>query len=101
MDELTFVLESGRPLRVATILSGGPVRAHRSGRWMVWLSRGVRALLRVRREGVSRIPFSAVRSIGDCIELDVDGTTLESMHLERWLGDHLICRLPGSGGETK
>jgi hypothetical protein len=68
---------------------------------MVWLSGAMRALGRVRSAGVSRIPFSAVRCIGSTIQVDVDGRELESGHAERWLAEHVICRIPGSGGTAK
>jgi hypothetical protein len=101
VDALALELRPGRPPRVATILIGGPVRAERIGRWMVWLSRTMRALGRVRSPGVSRIPFSAVRCIGDTIQVDVDGRELESGHVERWLAEHVVCRIPGSDGQAK
>jgi hypothetical protein len=101
VDALALELRPGRPPRVATILIGGPVRAERIGRWARWLSRALRALGRVRSPGVSRIPFSAVRCIGHTIEVDVDGRDLESGHAERWLAEHVVCRIPGSGGQEK
>jgi hypothetical protein len=101
VDALALELRPGRPPRVATILIGGPVRAERVGRWMVWASRLTRALGRVRSAGVSRIPFSAVRCIGATIQVDVDGRDLESGHAERWLADHVVCRIPGAGGGAK
>jgi hypothetical protein len=101
VDALALELRPGRPPRVATILVGGPVRAQRIGRWMVWLSGVMRTLGRVRSAGVSRIPFSAVRCIGSTIKVDVDGDELESGHAERWLAEHVICRIPGAGGESK
>jgi len=54
-----------------------------------------------REEHVSRIPFDKVRRIGDTIELDVEERSLDSEHLERWLKEHVVCRIPGAGGERK
>jgi sporulation protein YlmC with PRC-barrel domain len=102
VDELVITLTDGEQPRVSTILIGGPVRAQRIGRWMVKLRAMVSAILHHEREvGVSRVPFSAVREIGETIELDVDAATLPSGHLERWLGDHIIDHIPGSHGEKK
>jgi sporulation protein YlmC with PRC-barrel domain len=97
VDSLVLALEEGRPPRVAAILVGGPVRAHRIGRWALALERVLRSLGRVRRAGVSTIPFDAVRCIGDTIQVDVDGDALESNQLEAWLAEHVICRIPGAG----
>jgi hypothetical protein len=96
VDALTLELREGRPPRVAEILVGGPVRAERIGRWMVWLSRVARALVRIRRPGVDRIPFRKMRCLADTLELDVDGRELESAHVEAWLADHVICPIPGA-----
>ena len=81
---------------MATILVGGAARSERIGRWKVWLSRVTRALFRMKREGVDRIPFRKMRCIAETIQLDVDARDLESQHVEDWLSEHLICRIPGA-----
>lgn len=101
VDGLLLELEEGRPPRVATIVIGGAARAERVGRWFVALRRTLRALFGQHEEHVSRIPFARVRRIGDTIELDVDEHMLESEHLERWLKEHVVRRIPGAGGERK
>jgi sporulation protein YlmC with PRC-barrel domain len=97
VDSLVLALEDGRPPRVATILVGGPERARRIGRWAVALGRMLQRVGRARSAGVSAIPFDAVRCIGDTIQVDVDGDGLEAGHLETWLAEHFIRRIPGSG----
>jgi hypothetical protein len=101
VDELAIELRDGRPPRVAAFLIGGPLRAKRIGRWAVRLEQALRAIGRVRRAGVSRIPFGAMRCLSTTIEVDVDGRELEAGHLEQWLADHVIGHIPGSGGEKK
>jgi hypothetical protein len=96
VDALILELETGRPPRVAAICIGGRERAHRIGRWMVWLSGVVRAIARLQLRGASRIPFSAVRCISDTIEVAADARELEAGHLEAWLGEHVIGRIPGA-----
>jgi hypothetical protein len=100
VDSLVLVLPDDGPPRVATILFGGPVRARRIGRWTTLVSRALRAVGRVRHEGVTRIPFDAVRCIGDTIQVDVDGEALEAKHVEDWLADHVVRHIPGSGSES-
>ena len=101
VDGLLLELEEGRPPRVATIVIGGAARAERIGRWYVALRRAWRVMFGQRAEHVSRIPFDKVRRIGDTIELDVEERSLDSEHLERWLKEHIVCRIPGAGGERK
>ena len=97
VDALTLELRADGPPRVTTILVGGPVRAQRIGRWMVFLAGVMRGIGRVKRAGTSRISFDAVRCIGETIQVDVDGEALEADHLEEWLKAHVVCRIPGSG----
>ena len=101
MDALLLELRDGAPPRVATIVIGGAARAERVGCWMTWLHDLVRRIARSDREHVSRVPFSAVSCIADTIQLELDGDTLESGHLERWLAERIVCRIPGGAGERK
>jgi hypothetical protein len=101
VDGLALELEDGRAPRVATILVGGPIREERVGRWALGLTRLLHRLMRLKADGVSRIPFSAVREISHVVEIDVEDETLESEHLERWLSDHVILRIPGGKRDEK
>lgn len=100
VDALVLEAVAGAPLRVTAILVGGPARQERIGRWAMWLGR----LLRGGRQshaGLSRIPFAAVRRIAESITVDVDARTLPSEHIERWLCERVVARIPGSEGEQK
>lgn len=101
VDGLALELRAGYPLRVTTILVGGAVRDERIGHWVLRLTQLLRRIARITPAGVSRIPFSAVREISHCVEVDVDGQTLESEHLERWLCENIVRRIPGSRGARK
>src|SRR4051812_1588433 len=101
VDALVLELRDGEPPRVATILVGGAVRAERAGAWMTAIHRAIRAVFRVEAEGVSRIPFAAVRCVADTIQVELEKETTPSEHLERWLAKHIVCRIPGAGGEKK
>ena len=100
VDELLLDLSCDPP-RVTAILIGGTPRANRTGRLARLVRRGIRALLRRRHDPVSRVSFDDVCRIGDNIQIDVDGDSLESAQLEVWLRDHIICRIPGASGEAK
>jgi hypothetical protein len=98
VDALVLELNDGMPPRVATILVGAPVQEERIGRWAVRLAHLLRRIGRMETEGVSHIPFSAVQRIGNTIDVDVEGETLESGHLERWLRESVVRRIPIPGG---
>jgi hypothetical protein len=100
-DALMLELRAGRPVRVAAVLIGGPAREERIGRWMTHLARFLRVIGGVHRSGVSRIPFSAMRSLGDTMQMEVQRDELESDHVERWLAEHFVCRIPGAESKQK
>jgi hypothetical protein len=99
-DSLLLELREGRPPRVTTVLIGGKVRDERIGRWMSGLARLLHGG-RDRSAGVSRVPFSSMRSLGDTLQLDVRRDELPSEHVERWLADRFIRRIPGAAGKQE
>ena len=99
-DTVMLELRDGRPPRVAAVLIGGAVRDERIGRWMEALRRLVHRG-RDRSDGVSRIPFAAMQSIGDTIQLDVLRDELPSERVESWLAEHVVCRIPGAQGKQE
>lgn len=101
VDGVVLELRDGAAPRVSAILVGGEVRARRAGRWMLALRQVMRALWRVHERGVSRIPFDKVRCIGEVVQVDVDGRQLPSGHIERWLAQRIVCRLPGAMGKQQ
>jgi hypothetical protein len=100
VDALVLQLEDDEPLRVAAILVGGSPRAQRIGRWMEKFWTAWRRIRHVEAK-VSRIPFAAVRCIGESIEVDVEEEALPSEYRERWLKEHIVCRIPGAEGDKK
>jgi hypothetical protein len=76
------------------------VRNERIGRWMTGLAKLIH---RGHDQGarVSRIPFAAMQSVGDTIQLDVLRDELPSESVEQWLAEHLVCRIPGARGKEE
>ena len=101
VDALMLELVPGRPPRVSAICIGGPERERRVGQWVWRVARALRAMLGVERGEVSRVPFGAVRCLGDTIQIDVEEGDLESEWLEKWLRRHVIGRIPGGAGGKK
>ena len=100
VDALVIELRDGEPPRVAELLVGGSVLAERIGRWMVALTGALSRLLRIEAE-VTRIPFEQVRVIGSCVELDLDARSTNALRTERWLDDHIVCRIRGGAGPER
>ena len=100
VDGLTLELDPGAPPRVADILIGAPIIADRVGGWMVRLLRALEAV-GLTRGRVTRIPFRAVRMIGEVLEVDVDAETTTALRTERLVKERLIGRIPGARGPAK
>ena len=100
VDGLVIELRDDEPPRVAELLVGGSVLAERIGRWMVALTGALSRLLRIEAE-VTRIPFERVRVIGSCVELDLDARSTNTLRTERWLDEHIVCRIPGGAGPER
>ncbi|HWE43175.1 MAG TPA: hypothetical protein VG432_11745 [Gemmatimonadaceae bacterium] len=100
VDGLVIEIRDGEPPRVAALLVGGSVLAERVGRWMIAITHRVSRLIQVEPE-VTRIPFERVRVIGSCVELDLDARETNTLRTERWLDDHIVCRIPGGAGPER
>ena len=100
VDGLVIELRDGEPPRVAELLVGGSVLAERTGRWMVAISGAVSRLFGIEPE-VTRIPFEQVRVIDSCVELDIDASSTNTLRSERWLDEHIVCRIPGGAGPER
>jgi sporulation protein YlmC with PRC-barrel domain len=101
VDALVLEQVEGQPLRVRTILVGGPIRQQRIGGWARWLGRLLRSIRASHHNGVSEIPFSTVRRIADSIVVDIDEASMPSEHVERWLCERIVRPLAGAEGERK
>lgn len=96
VDGLTIEVRGDRPPRVGTILVGGSVLAdrlgHRAGRWAV----AMRRWWGLGNAMPTQIPFAAVREIGETVKVEIDAESSPAMTWERWLREHVICRIPGA-----
>lgn len=85
-------------LYVSAILSGPGALAQRLGRnrFGGWLRR-VHALVSPAEGDPVRIAFKRVSDIGDHITVAAEREELGSASADRWVRDHVVAHIPGSG----
>ena len=99
VDDLELeTTEDGQHLYVSAIISGPGALAHRLNRhrYGTWM-RGAATVLTPGEGDPTRIPFNLVSDIGDHISVAADHEDLGSAATERWVRDHIISHIPGSG----
>ena len=94
VDDIVLELRDGAAPRIAALLTGGHILAHR-------LHPGLERLMRRMTRGWGpgsheplRIPWSKVRKIGIDVKVDIGAD--EWLPWEHWVRDHIIRRIPGA-----
>jgi sporulation protein YlmC with PRC-barrel domain len=84
---------------VHAILSGPGALLGRTGhdRLGSWLRRAARQVIPIDRDDPVAIPMRYVADIGDHIALSLQASETASSGTERWVRDHVIGHIPGSG----
>ena len=95
--ELAYSEDTGQ-LYVSAVLSGPGALAQRLGwtRYGGWLRR-VHAFVAGEDHDPTRIPFNVVNEIGPSITLGASRADLGTESGERWVREHVIDHIPGSG----
>jgi sporulation protein YlmC with PRC-barrel domain len=94
VDGVVLELRQGRPPRVAAILTGGHLLAHRlHPRLESWARRLTRRWGPGNLEAL-RIPWEKVKKIG--VDVKVDVAAEQGMPWEHWVRDHILCHIPGA-----
>ncbi len=98
IDDLELDRSDDGRLYVTAILSGPGSLAQRLGRvrYGSWLRR-VHRVVSLPDGDPDRIPFNRVSDIGDHVALAADRAELGSSSGERWVRDHVVAHIPGSG----
>jgi len=94
VDGIALELRDGEPPRVAYVEAGFAVTGRRLARWLARLARGTRDAMGERVGGTTRIPWSQVTCIGNEIEVDLQAEETPALALERWLREHVVCKVP-------
>jgi hypothetical protein len=95
-DGIVLELRDGRPPRVAYI-EVGPITLLRrfSERLARWYAR-IDARFGEGRGTPFRIAFSSIREKGPELGADIDAAATPIFAVERWLGEKIVCRIPGA-----
>jgi sporulation protein YlmC with PRC-barrel domain len=94
VDGVVLQLRAGAPPRVAAILTGGHLLAHRLHPLIERWARRLTRRWGPRHHGPIRIPWSKVMKIG--VDVKVDIAADEVMPWEHWVRDHIVRRIPGA-----
>jgi len=97
VDDLELEWRDGR-LWVSGLRTGAGSLARRLGArvlgaWLDQVHRGVDP----ERADHTFIPLRHVADLGDHVTLSLDRTEVATWHGERWVADHVIAHIPGSG----
>ncbi len=97
VDDVELAVAGNGVPHLAALLVGpqalGPRLGGRLGRAVTSTARR----MRLTPVGPLRIPFDVVAEVGDAVTLTVSRDLLAEPELERWLREHVISRIPGSG----
>jgi len=95
IDGIAIELREGKPPRVAYLEMGTDVLARRiSPRLERWLQ-AWRARIG-RNVAPFHVPWSKVTKVHLTVDADIDAANEPAYHVERWLAEHIIGRIPGS-----
>jgi hypothetical protein len=89
-------------LYVTAVLTGPGALVRRMGatRLGAWLERVNGVVFPSERDNPARIPFGLVSDIGDHVTLAAEREELATYSTERWVRDHVIGPIPGSGHDA-
>ena len=98
IDGLVLRIEDGQPPRVDHLELGFVVLARRMHPKIEKMVEALRRRFRVRKVAVQEVPWSAVGEIvNEHIKIDIDALETPAFDWERWLRDHVVNHIPGSG----
>jgi hypothetical protein len=100
IDDLELTAsDDGEQLYVTAIFSGPGalsyrLNARRLGRWLRRVNREVAV---GDNDDPTRIPFNVVSDIGADVKIGMDAEAAGTASTERWVRDHVVMHIPGSG----
>jgi sporulation protein YlmC with PRC-barrel domain len=97
VDDIELGLDEDGVPYVAALLVGQQALGRRiEGRLGRWMTTSAQRLAGTAQPSPIRIPYDLVANVGSAVDLSVRRELLLDPPLERWLGEHLINRIPGA-----
>ena len=95
VDGVVIEIRENAPPRVAYLEAGADVLARRLSarleRFVTWFDRRQKD-----HDPPFRIPWSKIENVSVSVKVSLDVTEYSHYHLENWLRDHIINRIPGN-----
>ena len=97
VDDIELAVDEDGVAYVAALLVGQQALGRRiEGRLGRWITTSAQRLAGTAEPSPLRIPYHLVANVGSAVDLSVRRELLLDPPLERWLGEHLIDRIPGA-----
>jgi sporulation protein YlmC with PRC-barrel domain len=104
VDDVELARADDGTLHVTAVLSGPGALAYRMGRHRLgrWLQHTAGQVFDGALDGRDpvRIPFGRIADIGDHVTVAADRAQLATFAVERWVRDHVVGHIPGSGHDA-
>jgi hypothetical protein len=99
VDDLELERNESGSWYVTAVLTGPGHLLYRMGRRTAgrWLGKLTTHIERSTLDDPGRVPYDRVSAIGVTIDLAVDADDLGTFAVERWVRDHIVGHIPGSG----
>lgn len=99
LDGLLMEVREDAPPRIVALEIGTTVALRRISERLARWYEAVRT--RFEHAPPFEIPWSKVGRVDIAVHVDIDASESEAYHFERWLRDHVIGPIPGSGAKRK
>jgi hypothetical protein len=99
VDDLELARSESGSWYVTAVLTGPGHLLYRMGRRTAgsWLGKLTTHIEVSRLDDPGRVPFDRISSIDVTVDLAVDADDLATFAAERWVRDHVVGHIPGSG----
>jgi hypothetical protein len=99
VDDLELEQAESGTWYVKAVLTGPGHLLYRTGRRTAgrWLGKLTTHVERSRLDDPGCVPYDRVSAIGVTVDLAVDADDLATFAVERWVRDHVVGHIPGSG----